>query len=156
MSSPPSHGEKTCPHLRLRMPALSDLSTPSSLLNAPRMKAVVLYDPPTPPPPNDVVDTGPLGGKQCRQPQLNDHKHNKLVVTVYTDITIQTLVLYYVVKCAGFTHAHRCIHTQTQIMHSADRTRQVTQVTTRVHEVVLPSLSLTQLTVTPPARAHVN
>ena len=127
------------------------------------MKAVVLYDPPPPPPPNGVVDTGPLGGKQCRQPQLNDHKHNKLVVTVYTDITIQTLVLYYVVKRAGFTHAHRCIHKHTQILHSADRTRQLptlrrvsslntiscqlcaeqTRVTTRVHEAVLPSLSLT-------------
>ena len=127
------------------------------------MKAVVLYNPPPPPPPNDVVNTGPLGGKQCRQPQLNDHKHNKLVVTVYTGITIQTLVLYYVVKCAGFTHAHRCVHKHTQILHSADRTRQLptlwrvnslntiscqlcaeqTRVTTRVHEAVLPSLSLT-------------
>ena len=126
------------------------------------MKAVVLYDPtPPPPPPNDVVDTGPLGGKQCRQPQLNGHKHDKLIVTVYTGITIQTLVLYYVVKCAGFTHAHRCIHKHTQILHSADRTRQLptlrrvsslntiscqlcaeqTRVTTRVHEAVLPSLS---------------
>ena len=114
-------------------------------------------------PPNDVVDTGPLGGKQCRQTQLNDHKHNKLVVTVYTGITIQTLVLYYVVKCAGFTHAHRCIHKHTQILHSADRTRQLptlrrvsslntiscqlcaeqTRVMTRVHEAILPSLSLT-------------
>ena len=145
------------------MPAPSDLSTPSSLLNAPRMKAVVLYDPPPPPPPNDVVDTEPLGGKQCRQTQLNDCKHNKLVVTVYTGITIQTLVLYYVVKRAGFTHAHRCIHKYTQTLHSADRTRQLptlrrvsslntiscqlcaeqTRVTTRVHEAVLPSLSLT-------------
>ena len=128
------------------------------------MKAVVLYDPPPPPPPlNDVVNTRPLGGKQYRQPQLNDHKHNKLVVTVYTGITIQTLVLYYVVKCAGFTHAHRCIHKHTQILHSADRTCQLptlkgvsslntiscqlcaeqTRVTTRVHEAVLPSLSLT-------------
>ena len=127
------------------------------------MKAVVLYDPPPPPPPNDVVDTGPLGGKQCRLPQLNDHKHNKLIVTVYTGITIQTLVLYYVVKCAGFTHAHRCIHKHTQILHSADRTCQLptlrrvsslntiscqlcaeqTRVMTRVHEAVLPSLSLT-------------
>ena len=128
------------------------------------MKAVVLYDPPPPPPPpNDVVNTGPLGGKQCRQPQLNDHKHNKLVVTVYTGITIQTLVLYYVVKCAGFTHAHKCIHKHTQILHSADRTCQLptlrrvsslntiscqlcaeqTQVMTRVHEAVLPSLSIT-------------
>ena len=89
------------------------------------MKAVVLFDPPAPPPPNDVVNTGPLGGKQCRLPQLNDHKHNKLVVTVYTGITIQTLVLYYVVKCAGFTHAHRCIHKHTQILHSADRIRQL-------------------------------
>ena len=82
---------------------------------------------------------------------------------IYTGITIQTLVLYYVVKCAGFTHAHRCIHKHTQILHSADRTRQLptlrrvsslntiscqlcaeqTRVMTRVHEAVLPSLSLT-------------
>ena len=121
------------------------------------MKAVVLYDPPPPPPPNDVVDTGPLGGKQCRQHQLNDHKHNKLVVTVYTDITIQTLVLDYAVKCAGSRCALRCIHKYTQVLHSADRTRQLptlrsvsslntiscqlcaekTRVTTRVPEAVL-------------------
>ena len=78
-----------------------------------------------PPPPNDVADTGPLGGKQCRQHQLNDLKHNKLVVAVYTGITIQTLVLYYTVKRAGFTHAHRCVHKHTQILHSADRPRQL-------------------------------
>ena len=77
------------------------------------MKAVILYDPPPPPPPNDVVDTEPLGGKQCRLPQLNDHKHNKLVVTVYTDITLQTLVLYYAVKRAGFIHAHTDAYTST-------------------------------------------
>ena len=86
-----------------------------------------------------------------------------MVATVYTGITIQTLVLYYAVKRAEFTHAHRCIHKHTQILHSADRTRQLptlrrvsslntiscqlcaeqTQVTTRVHEAVLPSLSFT-------------
>ena len=77
------------------------------------MKAVVLYDPPPPPPPpNDVVDTGPLGGKQCRLPQLNDHKHNKLVVTVYTDITIQTLALYYVVNVLD-SHMHTDAYTST-------------------------------------------
>ena len=104
------------------------------------MKAVVLYDPPAPPPPNDVVDTGPLGGKQCRQPQLNDHKHNKLVVTVYTGITIQTLVLYYVVKRAGFTHAHRCIHKHTHTTphahthtHTHTHTRTHTHTHTHVH-----------------------
>ena len=86
-----------------------------------------------------------------------------MVVTVYADITIQTLVLYYAVKRAGRTHAHRCVHKHTQTLHSADRTRQLptlrrvsslntiscqlcaeqTRVTTRVHEAVLPSLSLT-------------
>ena len=124
MSGPPSQGEKTCPHLRLHLPAPSDLSTPSSV-ECTMNEGSGLVRSTTSSPSNGVVDTGPLGGKQCRQPQLSDHKYNNLVVTMYTGITIQTLVLYYAVKRAGFTHAHRCVHKHTQILHSADRTRQL-------------------------------
>ena len=93
--------------------------------------------------------------------RTHTHTHHTTHVTVYTGITIPTLVLYHVVKCAGFRHAHRCIHKHTQILHSAARTRRLptlrrvsslntiscqlcaeqTRVTTRVHEAVLPSLS---------------
>ena len=86
---------------------------------------------------------------------------------VWSSTLHHTLVLYYVVKRAGFTHAHRCIHKHTQILHSADRTCQLptlrrvsslntiscqlcaeqTRVTPRVHEAVLPSHSLTLIQV---------